>query len=869
MKDRSQTIDEILLLHHTHTDIGYTHAQPVLWELQHRFIDRAIDLCEEFADAPEVSRARWTCEVSEPVMHWMKRAKSRQLDRFRALAEAGLMDVGALQYNGTPLLSAAQHARGMANIAVLRRELRASVRCGINHDVNGIAWPVADLLLDADVKMLLMGVNVTLGGIVLESPLAFKWLSPSGRPLLAFNGEIYHSFDYWARVNSESTDVTAAGLSEYLARLAPTYPYNFAVMTATWSPANDNNPPNPALARLARKWNDEGRSPAIRFVTASQLADRVAKGVATCGVATHAGDWPDYWASGVGSSATETRVNRNTRARVLAAEALRATVATASETAALDDRAISENAWANLNLYDEHTWGVHSTTMGHLTDAVNEQWSHKSNYAYAAKSATSLLLRDALERLVGNPREGAGVKSVLVFNPSPVARTEYVRAPVTWTNGTWIHNASNVQMVEVLRDLWDDRAPSPDSGALDVASLTAGPIELPAFGYCCVPPGAFSHQTPSVELAQGEDFIESPHFRLSFDQSSGRVTSLVEKASGAEVIDVESPHALFGFLRETNTPGAYAEGTPWQGREPLLKDANCEKRVSGWPEDWQATRCGPTRLIACRVERSLDGVALVARWEAPGVDDLQTRINLPALRPVVELTATFAKRDVRTPEGIYFSFPLNLQNGWRAHYDAAGVAVEVDAEQLPGGCRDYLCVGGYVALHDAERCITLCCPDAPLVQLGGFNFTKLLTAVPREKSPLLLAWPINNFWMTNFRASQPGLIKLRYELRATAGAFDPAAAFNAATAAFVPRFEVHPVVGVGPADGNAVEVQGRDVACLSVVAAEDGTGLLVQLVNHGQEDVEATVRVPAWNTATTARVRLRPRRITVVPIARA
>jgi hypothetical protein len=720
--------------------------------------------------------------------------------------------------------------------------------------------------LDADVRMMLMGVNITLGGVALESPRAFNWQSPSGRPLLAFNGEIYHSFDYWARVNSQSTAETAAGLGEYLARLGPDYPYRFAVMTATWSPANDNNPPNPALARLIRKWNDEGRTPAIRFVTASQLADRVAHGLPAAGVATQAGDWPDYWASGFGSSANETRVNRNTRARLLAAEALRATVAAAPENASEDDRAISEQAWTNLNLYDEHTWGVHSTPMGHLTDAVDEQWSHKSNYAYGAKSAASLLLRDALERLAGNPREGAGAKAVLVYNPSPVARTEYVRAPVTWTNGTWIHNASNIQMMEVLRDLWDDRPPSPGSGVLDVASLTAGPIELPAFGYRCVPLDAFAHQKPSTGLAQGKDFIESPHFRLTFDPASGRVTSLVEKASGAEVIDVSTPHALFGLVRETQTKGSYAEDSPWLGREPLLKDANCETRVSGWPKDWQATREAASRLIDCRVEESIDGVALVVRWEAPGMDDLQTRIKLLALRPAVELMATFTKRDVRTPEGIYFAFPLNLQSGWRAHYDAAGVAVEVDAEQLPGGCRDYLCVGSYVAMHDASRCVTLFCPDAPLVQLGDFNFTKLVTAIPREQSPLLLAWPLNNYWMTNFRVSQPGLIRLRYELRAGAGAFDPAAAAEIATAAFAPRLEVHPVIGPLPAEGQAVEVEGPGVACLSVSAAEDGPGLVVQLVNHGPADTEATVRVPAWDRTPATRVRLRPRHVTSVTL---
>ena len=42
-------IDTLYLIHHSHTDIGFTSDQPVVWEMQTRFVDEALDLAERRA----------------------------------------------------------------------------------------------------------------------------------------------------------------------------------------------------------------------------------------------------------------------------------------------------------------------------------------------------------------------------------------------------------------------------------------------------------------------------------------------------------------------------------------------------------------------------------------------------------------------------------------------------------------------------------------------------------------------------------------------------------------------------------------------------------------------------------------------------
>ena len=148
---------------------------------------------------------------------------------------------------------------------------------------------------------------------------------------------------------------------------------------------------------------------------------------------------------------------------------------------------------------------------------------------------------------------------------------------------------------------------------------------------------------------------------------------------------------------------------------------------------------------------------------------------LRANTPIINLEASFDKLERAAPEGIYFAIPLNLPAGWRCHFDSASIPVELDAEQLPRACRDWFTVETYACIHGGGYGATLYCPDAPMIQVGDFNFGRLQDAIPRRERPLLLAWPMNNYWNTNFPRVQPGPVRFQYAFSAH-GAFDPATA---------------------------------------------------------------------------------------------
>ena len=94
-------INEILVFHHSHLDVGYTHSQPFVWELQQEYLSQVISWLESTADSTDDRSApRWTCEATDPVLRWIDRSPASLVDRFVALCRSGRISLTA---TGLPL----------------------------------------------------------------------------------------------------------------------------------------------------------------------------------------------------------------------------------------------------------------------------------------------------------------------------------------------------------------------------------------------------------------------------------------------------------------------------------------------------------------------------------------------------------------------------------------------------------------------------------------------------------------------------------------------------------------------------------------------------------------------------------------------
>jgi hypothetical protein len=725
----------------------------------------------------------------------------------------------------------------------LREELGLPLKVAISHDVNGLPWPVVSLLREAGVELLLMGVNIVFGGHPLTRPKTFRWAGPDGTELLTFNTEHYNAFGRETHFHRRDTGLMARGLEAFLKRKLPAdWPYDFAFLTATHPQFADNNPPVPLLLEMIRRWNEEGREPRLRLVQPEDLLDRIA--VTRDQLPVHAGDWTDFWNFGCGCSAVETAINRGNHETLQAARILELNPHDRSDA----NRPILEEAETQALLWNEHTWTASRSLAAGVSRELTAQWTHKAALAWIGHSLSRFALRESLDGIARSDRCHGQARGLLLYNPSPFSRRESVRLPgvVASCFSTEAANTGEQASLEGEarggRRYWDhlesrqhqldqlNRAPDP------LARWTP-PFEVPAYALRWIPGEALQDALSGVkELDPAVGRAALNGLEMSWDPATGQILSL--GVSGEAPVLEAGKYPVFGYVHER--PEGVDEASPYRGRERLYDfdwDA-IHADICGWQRDWQPVHEQAGRLLGLSLEEDAEGIRLSIRREAPGIQGLEQRVTLRRDRPAVTCEARFEMGPTVTPESVYFVFPTRFGSDWSAHFDTAGVPVELEREQLPGANLDFVTVDRWICLSDRERALVLSCPDAPLVQVGDFAFGRRRGTIPRDPSPLLAGWVTNNYWMTNFRPSQPGGVEVRYEL-SFADAYDPVACSRAASG--VSRaLEWHPVPGdCREQTRELIRVSPESVRLLDIRECSDGWELL--LLNESGESAEAVI----------------------------
>lgn len=439
-------IRHIDIIHHSHTDVGFTDMPSVTRELQVRFLDAAIEACLLNP------RFRWTCEVTMTIADFWRQAPAARRTQFLQLVQTGQMDVMAMAFNQAPFLNARQWRLMLDWLpASLLKQLNP--RVAMQNDVNGFPRAGAMLCLDHGIRHLMMGINADMGGPPFRRPSAFHWKMPDGRKMFVWLGDHYgtaYSFfesERWQRGQAKGatttlrppyagdhlkTDETSlrASHAHLLTRLAKLeadgYDYPRLLISYTNQWRYDNDPPFPPLEPFITAWNRLGLQPSLRLVTATEAVMDMEKAVAGA-APVYEGEWTDWWANGDASGPREVAASRLAKRTIEAA----LSPVWGPSNARIDGRV--DEMLRDLCLFDEHTWGANvSVSQPDSLDTIG-QYTEKSLTAYRPMGHSEWLLgQRARMHFAGKP------EGVYVVNTAPTEYTGWVKRPGTGEPPVWV-----------------------------------------------------------------------------------------------------------------------------------------------------------------------------------------------------------------------------------------------------------------------------------------------------------------------------------------------------------------------------------------------------------------------------------------------
>ncbi|MBP7936465.1 MAG: hypothetical protein KA354_17640 [Phycisphaerae bacterium] len=725
----------VYLVQHTHTDIGYTRPQSEMLAEHLRFIDSALDCCDATDDYPDDAKFRWTCEVSWTVREYLARRPAQQIERFKRRIAEGRIEVTGMFVNMSEIATEGSLAASLQPVRGIK-DAGIAVRLAMQNDVNGAAWCLADYCPDAGIKYLTMGINATRSLLPFDYPTAFWWESPAGRRILAFRPDHYHEGNL-LKIGDGKLGVFEGSLMKYLGELECVgYPFDRIPLQFSGY-FTDNSPPAISECNLIRAWNLKYSRPKLRSATASEFMDYLATQEPDK-LPVYRQAWPDWWTDGFGSAARETAASRRAHADMLATQGLFAVASLTGEPLGRGTVARAMAVHDAITFYDEHTFGSSQSVEDPTVESTVVQWGQKGSYAWEGVKLAALLREEAI----------GAVQHLTLQDHQPRLT---VFNTLNWTRSGMVTVLIEHELLgRGVKGRFIDEETKEELVAQPVYERPEGTFwhvwakDVPPLGCRSYRIERAGTWTPLVLFDPAGRTLENAWYRLTLDPSAGAVDGLFDKELGRELMEKHSPWRLGQLIYESIEGG---------GRE-FRKDAF--RRTSIRDVSLQPGSGGPVyRSIALRA--NLDGF----EPNSVGIE-----IRLYETQKRVELCFDARKLPVRKSGGVYVAFPFQWAGG-KLVYEAQGGMVTPGENQIHHSSSDWQTVQDFAALRGRDGQIIWGSTEIPLVQFGDLNCGKWQDTAQVAK-PFIYSWVMNNYWYTNFNATQEGQFKWSYYLTSAA-----------------------------------------------------------------------------------------------------
>lgn len=790
----------IYLVQHTHTDIGYTRPQSEILPEHLRFIDYALDYCDLTDEYPDDAKFRWTCESSWPVEQYLIRRPEVQIDRLLKRIEEGRIEVTAMKFNMSEVADELT-LKNMLEPIKLFQEKGIKVSTAMQDDVNGIGWCLADYMPDAGIQYLIMGEHGHRALIPFDLPTSFWWMSPSGKKILAFRGEHYMHANALL-IHTGDLENFRSNLLNYLNSLREQeYPFDHLSLQYSGF-VTDNSPPSIIPNQVIKEWNEKYVWPKLRSATASEFMQYTEKNYGH-ELKTHQKAWPDWWTDGFGSAARETAAIREAQSEMnVTTGLLTMSYLMGSEIKNRIHQEISQ-IFQNILFYDEHTFGAAESISEPYSENSVKQWAEKSSYAWESLKQSRILREEALGLLEQHVPKHHD-PTVTIFNSMNQNRSGPVRI---YADHDIIDPGSPFTLVDPLGKPVPVQAVSSRS---DGTYWAIWADNVPAMGYKTY---RIIYKEPETNGIQRKPFtgtFENDDWSIKIHPENGSLISLVNKRLQKELVDLESEWRPGQIIYERLSERHQLE---------LFTLHEIPDRTSLTEVSFNYIEEGPV-WTTISIDGALEGCAQ---------GRIQVDYRIYNYDPVIELRYSMIKNPVLDPEALYVAFPFNMEKG-QIFFEAQGGMMKPGIDQLPGTASDWNTVQNFVTIRSEESQIIITSPEIPLYHLGGMNLGKF-SYNHRPETNHVFSWVLNNYWTTNFKASQEGALSWKYFITCS----DDASLKEATQFGWQSRI---PMVGrVFPSTGGPEKPDQKglllshtsDLLLVSSTPTEEGDGIILQI----------------------------------------
>lgn len=706
---------EIHLIHHAHTDIGYSHVQEEVIRIHNDNIRKALYMIDKTKNYPIESRFVWNIESAWVVENFLSEASEHEKQALFIGLRKKQIVLSGLYANILTGLCMPEEIDWISDYSVnLGMEKNFPVNTAMFTDIPGISWSVVASLAKKGIRYFSDGINYIQGmpgngdriGHALDSlgDKPFWWKSPSGKDsILMFCGA--KGYSSWHGTGMGAVfELGPEKISNYLKELdAKNYPYQ--LVHWRYNIVADNGPIDTTISDFVKQWNEYYASPKLMLANVQDFFLKF-ENLYGNSIPTYKGDFTPYWEDGAYSTAKEETANRMAAQKIIALEKL-----TANKKLNMD-KSLFYKAKKYVLLFHEHTWGAHNSISEPDIGFVNHQWNYKKSFVDSALLYTNLLEQDVLSKIPKKENQ------LIVINTLPFSRSGFVE---------FSYQNSKEQIS--LKD---------ESGRFfPVQSLSNG-----KFGFIASVIPANGEKKFTITSGNVSSKISWP-FSLTLDNKTGAISNFF--AFDKEWVNTNSFKGLTQALYINGLNPNYFE------QATLLE--------SKWTDSGEVVK---TLQLKCAM---------------PGVNDLVYHISQYNGIGQLKIHIMFDKKEIRTKESIHIAFPMQLENAVTRIGVGDGV-ITPEKLQIPGSNKEFYSVQKWINMANEFYNVTISSPQGALFEIGEMiNEEKTINGYKpwKEKgysSPDIFLYAMNNYWHTNFKAGQDGKTEFDIYIQPVKGKFD-------------------------------------------------------------------------------------------------